>query len=73
MIEYFKAVLARRRDDEGASGVEYGLLVAAVAAVIVITVFILGQWVLKAFDDTCKNMAQGSSGTAPATCADPTP
>jgi len=57
MIEYFQAVLARRREDEGASGVEYGLLVAAVAAVIVAVVFFLGQWVFKAFDDTCKSIS----------------
>ena len=45
MIEYFKAVLARRRDDEGASGVEYGLLVAAIAAVIVGLAFAIGVFV----------------------------
>jgi pilus assembly protein Flp/PilA len=70
MIEYFKAILARRRDDEGASGVEYGLLVAAIAAVIVATVFILGQWVFKAFDDTCKAVSDPAGGPA-ATCVAP--
>jgi pilus assembly protein Flp/PilA len=70
MIGYFKAVLARRREDDGASGVEYGLLVAAIAAVIVATVFILGQWVFKAFDDTCKAVADPAGGPA-ATCTAP--
>jgi pilus assembly protein Flp/PilA len=32
----------RKRQDEGASAVEYGLLIAAVAAVIAVTVFSLG-------------------------------
>ena len=39
--------------DRGASAVEYGLMVAAIAAVIVGTVFALGGFVKSAFDDTC--------------------
>jgi len=40
------------RHDEGASAVEYGLLVAAIAALIVAIVFLLGQRVSTVFDDT---------------------
>ena len=40
------------RHDEGASAVEYGLLVAAIAAVIVAVVFLLGQRVSSTFDST---------------------
>jgi pilus assembly protein Flp/PilA len=69
MIEYFQAVLARRREDKGASGDEYGLLVAAVAAVIVAVVFFLGQWVFKAFDDTCKSIS--TNGGPPAAQCNP--
>ena len=44
----------RRRDDErGASAVEYGLLIAGIAAVVVLAVFALGPVVTGAFDDTC--------------------
>ena len=43
---------ARRRSEEGASAVEYGLLVALIAAIIVFAVFTLGQTVLGAFNDT---------------------
>jgi len=46
-----------RRGDEGASAVEYGLLVAAIAAVIVALVFALGSYVRGAFQTTCDNIA----------------
>lgn len=70
MIEYFRALRARHHDDDGASGVEYGLLVAAIAAVIVALVFILGSYVKGAFQDTCDELAaqkgDPACGTAPA-------
>jgi len=37
------------RDDRGATAVEYGLIVALIAAVIVAIVFTLGQQILAAF------------------------
>ena len=40
------------RRDEGASAVEYGLLIAGIAAVIVAVVFLLGGNVKTAFSDT---------------------
>lgn len=40
------------RTDQGASAVEYGLLVAAIAAVIVGVVFLLGGRVQSAFSKT---------------------
>jgi pilus assembly protein Flp/PilA len=46
-----------RRGDEGASAVEYGLLVAAIAAVIVALVFALGAYVRGAFQTSCDNIA----------------
>jgi pilus assembly protein Flp/PilA len=46
-----------RRSEEGASAVEYGLLVAAIAAVIVALVFALGAYVRGAFQTTCDNIA----------------
>ena len=50
---YFTLTFGAREDDErGASAVEYGLLVAAIAAVIVGAVFLLGTNVVGAFDDT---------------------
>jgi pilus assembly protein Flp/PilA len=70
MIEYLRNLLAFRKDDErGASAVEYGLLVAGIAAVIVAVVFMLGGTLNKAFTDTEKCVA-GKGATAPCT---PTP
>jgi pilus assembly protein Flp/PilA len=40
------------RDETGASAVEYGLIVAAVAATIVTAVFVLGGPVLGLFTDS---------------------
>jgi len=54
MLAYIRNLAAsKRRDDEGASAVEYGLLVAAIAAIIILIVFALGTWVKGAFKDTC--------------------
>ena len=48
------------RHDEGASAVEYGLLVAAIAAVIVGIVFLLGGKVSSTFDKTCSGIGSGT-------------
>ena len=51
-----------RRDDRGASAVEYGLLVAGIAAVICGAVFAFGQGIFsELFQETCDsiNMTQG--------------
>ncbi len=51
--------LGIRRDERGASAVEYGLMVAGIAAVIVATVFLLGQGVLnELFTNTCNSIGQ---------------
>ena len=48
------------KDEEGATAVEYGLMVAAIAAVIVIVVFALGKQVNTAFQKVNDNI--NSSG-----------
>ena len=55
---------AGRTNDEGASAVEYGLLVAAIAAVVVALVFALGSYVRGAFSNSCAAIA--NSGVKPA-------
>ena len=55
MLAYLRKV-SRRARDRGASAVEYGLLVAAIAAVIVGLVFALGTLVSGAFQKTCNAM-----------------
>lgn len=52
--------------DQGASAVEYGLMVGAIAAIIVGTVFGLGTLVRQAFTKTCSTLAAG-----PAALGDP--
>ncbi|MGN6576860.1 MAG: Flp family type IVb pilin [Nocardioides sp.] len=53
--------LVNRRDNEkGASAVEYGLLVAAIAAIIVLIVFAIGKFVKAGFETTCTGLAGGS-------------
>ena len=57
-----------RRSDEGAAGVEYGLLVAAIAALIVVVVFALGSLVKDSFQDTCNGIKTGYGSTSTANC-----
>jgi pilus assembly protein Flp/PilA len=59
MLAYIRKVTRSR--DEGASAVEYGLLVAAIAALVVIIVFALGGLVQKVFKDTCEDIRTGSA------------
>jgi pilus assembly protein Flp/PilA len=62
MMHTMLSALRRRRDEDGASAVEYGLLVAAIAALIVVIVFALGNAVRDSFAKTCNTIA---SQTAP--------
>jgi pilus assembly protein Flp/PilA len=59
MISRIRTALRR---DEGASAVEYGLLVAAIAAIIVGVVFILGGKVSSTFDQTQSCISNQGSG-----------
>jgi len=67
MMHYIWA-LRERRNDEGATAVEYGLLVAAIAAVIVLVVFVLGKYVRSAFKDTCHSISANGSLTEKSAC-----
>jgi pilus assembly protein Flp/PilA len=57
-----------RADEDGASAVEYGLLVAAIAALIVIVVFLLGGIVKDAFSHTCGEISAGSAADSTSNC-----
>ena len=63
MIQFFQALMARRRED-GASAVEYGLMVAAIAAIIVGLVFAIGKFVQGGFQTTCDSLKANSTVTA---------
>ena len=63
MLNYLKILLDGRlakMDSRGASAVEYGLLIAGIAAVIVAVVFLLGGNILDAFNKT--NNCVGTAG-----------
>jgi pilus assembly protein Flp/PilA len=67
MLAYIRKT-TRKAQDRGASAVEYGLMVAAIAAIIVGVVFGLGNLVKNTFSRTCTSIAAGSSQTAPTGC-----
>jgi len=53
-----------RRDEDGASAVEYGLLVAGIAALIVAIVFIFGGMISNVFSNTCAKINGGTASAA---------
>lgn len=65
MLAYVRRCVLRAgaSTERGASAVEYGLMVAAIAAVIVGTVFALGGFVKQSFDQTCSALARPSQPT----------
>lgn len=65
MLEIMQRLLKGRNDEEGASAVEYGLMVAAIAALIVVVVFALGGVVKSVFNNTCKSIGTGASIATP--------
>ncbi|MCW2766928.1 MAG: Flp family type IVb pilin [Nocardioides sp.] len=64
MVDYLRILLdARfaRMEERGASAVEYGLLIAGIAAVIVAVVMVLGGVIKGAFTATCDSMSTGAA------------
>ena len=66
MLEFIRNLMPSRRAEDGASAVEYGLLVAGIAALIVAVVFVFGGVIQSAFQSTCNTVA-GKGGTS-STC-----
>jgi pilus assembly protein Flp/PilA len=60
MLQYLQNLTAKR-DERGASAVEYGLLVAGIAALIVAVVFLFGGMISNVFNKTCSTIQH--SGT----------
>ena len=64
MFDFLKTMLDARlakMEERGASAVEYGLLIAGIAALIVVAVFALGPIVNEAFTDTCDSIDAGNT------------
>ena len=60
MLDYLRIMLNARKaelDERGASAVEYGLLIAGIAALIVVVVFAFGGALSGIFSDTCSSVA----------------
>ncbi len=68
MFDYLRILLnARlaRRDERGASAVEYGLLIAGIAALIALVVYAFGGVVLNnLFVSTCDTVSQNIPGSS---------
>jgi pilus assembly protein Flp/PilA len=56
--------LLTRSRDRGASAVEYGLLIAGVAALIVVAVFAVGRATDGSFKDTCVRFDDAAQSAA---------
>jgi pilus assembly protein Flp/PilA len=75
MLAFFSNTAARvRRNEKGATAVEYGIMVALNAVVIIVDVTLVGGNLLGMFDKTACNIKGGTytapTGTATAgTCA----
>jgi pilus assembly protein Flp/PilA len=68
MLQFFRNITAKRNED-GASAVEYGLLVAAIAALIVVIVFALGGVIRGVFSSTCTKIGSHVSGASTGSCS----
>ncbi len=71
MMELLQKMVARltEREERGASAVEYGLLIAGIAAIVVAAVFALGPSVKEAFNETCTSIDGAAGSTTDCTPA----
>ena len=62
MFDFIRIMVLARlvRDEKGASAVEYGLLIAGVAALIVTVVYGFGRATNSLFADTCSIINRGA-------------
>jgi pilus assembly protein Flp/PilA len=70
MLDYLRIVMNARlakMDERGASAVEYGLLIAGIAALIVVVVFAFGGVIKNIFSGTCQTVGT-SAGVGSGTC-----
>jgi len=70
MLTYLQILIGAQKskmDERGASAVEYGLLVAGIAALIVLIVFAFGGVIQEVFQNTCDDVSAGAGTTADCT------
>ena len=58
-----------KMEERGASAVEYGLLVAGIAALIVAVVFLFGGFIKEIFSDTCQSIKDSATGVTAGACS----
>jgi pilus assembly protein Flp/PilA len=66
MTDFLRIMLNGRlakMEERGASAVEYGLLIAGIAALIVAVIFVFGGNLKSVFTDTCSKVSASSSAT----------
>ena len=59
MLDYLRIMINAQKakmDERGASAVEYGLLIAGIAALIVVVVFAFGGVLTNIFSSTCDSV-----------------
>jgi pilus assembly protein Flp/PilA len=64
MLDYLLIMLDAKKakmDERGASAVEYGLLIAGIAALVVVVVFAFGHVISDVFKGTCSQVKSGTS------------
>ncbi len=70
MLDKLRTLFPRRiRPRTAPRAVEYGLLIAGIAALIVVAVFALGPILQEAFDDTCDTIGANDNNAATGDCA----
>jgi pilus assembly protein Flp/PilA len=63
MLDYLRIMINAQKakmDERGASAVEYGLLIAGIAALIVAVVFLFGGVLSNIFQSTCNTIGASS-------------
>lgn len=65
MAKWMEKMKALVRDEEGATAIEYGLMVAGIAAVIAATVFLLGGSIDTLFSTVDTELIQGATAKIP--------
>ena len=66
MVDYLRILLNARlakMEERGASAVEYGLLIAGIAALIVVVVFAFGGVIKNMFKNTCNTVGASGGGS----------
>ncbi len=64
MLDYLRIMIAAQKakmDERGASAVEYGLLIAGIAALIVVIVFTFGGALSNIFQETCDSVTASAT------------